>query len=281
MSISRGYRTDFSSLSRPAPRDGLGEQNALPHARDTRQSRSDEATQDWFAAAERIGRDVDLDTSAHTLGAMLRRRGVPAATNLLCLALMYGPGRMPLRMITERAEAHGIAHVSEPALLRRLCNASVWLEHVADQMIGNRLGELVEPSSTDATLPTMIRFSTTAQLLPGPMHTGSMLPGSMHPVSMLATQLLSPFSGPSLRDQRAQQITAAREFIVDFMPWPADVFSDAQIHWLLCVRWSFVSSHLRDVLPHRTETDPAGSPVLGRARQQAHLLAALVSSEGG
>jgi hypothetical protein len=241
-------------------------------------SRSDEATQDWFAAAQRIGRDVDLDTSAHTLGAMLRRRGVPAATNLLCLALMYGPGRMPLRMIAERADAHGIAHVSEPALLRRLCNAADWLTHVADQMMANRLEEHGRATLPDAVAPDavapdvvaapMLSFAGTAQMMPG-------LPAA----TRLTAQMLGQLAGPTRRDRRDQMIAAARGFIVDFNPWPADLFSDPQIHWLLCVRWTFVSAHLRDVPPGRPEADPAASPVLSRSRQQAHLLAALVSAD--
>lgn len=258
MSISRGFRTDFSSISRVA----MLRDDTL-HNPPLSPSRSSEATADWFAAAQRIGRDVDLDSSAHALGAMLRRRGVPAATNLLCLALMYGPGRMPLRMIAERAEASGIAHVSEPALLRRLCNAADWLAHVADLMIGDRLHQHGEVASSDAAIPatTKLKFSNTTQLMTGPLLTAHMmgqLPG------------MSP---------REMQAAAARAFIVDFIPWPADLFADAQIHWLLCVRWTFVSSHLRDAPPARYDTDLDTSSVLGRTRQQAHLLAAILSSD--
>lgn len=96
-------------------------------------------TIEWLAVAERIAQVVDLEGTANTKGAMVRRRGVPAATNLLALALMFGPGGMPLRQVAERAASADVAHLSEPALMRRLLSASTWMEHVVDQLLIERL----------------------------------------------------------------------------------------------------------------------------------------------
>lgn len=223
-------------------------------------SRSDAAVREWFAAAGRIGQEIDLDISAHSHGAMVRRRGVPAATNLLCLALLYGPGRMPLRLIAERADALSIAHVSEPALLRRLTNAADWLTHLCDALIAARLqpsteADRTEPSSWHA------RMAGNAQIMPG------------H-----GTPLLSLPLTPQPQDRLQRQAMAARAFIVDFVPWPADLFSDTHVHWLLCVRWTFMSSTLRDPAhPRGGETVTLSG--LDRSRMMAHLIAAVISRD--
>ncbi len=246
MSISRGYRVELNHGRLPHGGRDMAAGNSAAESRledlDRPSNRSDEATQDWLAAARRVALDVDLDASAHSHGAMLRRRGVPTATNLLCLALMHGPGRMPLRMITERAEAHGIARVSEPALLRRLSNAAAWLEHVVDTVLALRLAE----SMGD-----------------GAGHDGATMP---------------VLRSHALQERLALQSAAARAFIVQFAPWPADLFSDAQIHWLLCVRWNFVSANLRDTQVARHENDGTDGSSLDRCRLNACLLAALISA---
>jgi hypothetical protein len=263
MSISRGYRVELNPPRYPrAARDTYSDTGAAakpaPEERDRPASRSDEATQDWLAAAQRVAMDVDLDASAHAYGAMLRRRGVPTATNLLCLALMHGPGRMPLRMIAERAEAHGIAKVSEPALLRRLCNAAPWLDYVVDSVLVQRLAE------QQGDQPAQAAEAATGRLRLGPPV------GSMSPLGPRAQ---------SVQERQAAQSVAARGFIVQFTPWPADLFSDTQIHWLLCVRWNFVSANLRDTLAARNDAEAAEETSLDRCRLNASLLAALISAD--
>jgi hypothetical protein len=196
---------------------------------------------------------------------MLRRRGVPTATNLLCLALMYGPGRMPLRMITERAELHGIARVSEPALLRRLCNAAGWLEHVVDALLTQRLAEQQGDMSDHETaiLAARMRMAASAPY---------MTP-AMQGLPMMGSR------SQSMQERLALQSMAARAFVVHFAPWPADLFSDTQIHWLLCVRWNFVSANLRDTLGNRLDAEHAEGSSLDRCRLNACLLAALISAD--
>ena len=244
MSVSRDYRSVFLP---PVRHSFLGDSTGHAPLQGIT-SRSHEAALDWLSIADRVGQFVELDASAHAMGAMVRRRGVPAATNLLCLAFLYGPGRMPLRLIAERAEASGIARVSEPALLRRLCNARTWLAHLADTLIEQQLAQLGAP------------------------------PPSSNPSSW-ATRLLPALSSPHT-PPLAHQVRLARSFILDFEPWPSDTYVDAQIHWLLCVRWTFVSSTIKDGPVARAHADPQ-PPVstLENTRQLAHLIAAVVSRD--
>ncbi len=277
MSIARGLPADFGMHSRSAAARDDGKDRADlreaayesfsydtagPTSAGLAGSRADEATRDWFAAAQHIGRIVDLDTSAHAHGAMLRRRGVPSAENLLCLTLMYGPGRMPMRMITERADLQNIAHVTEPALLRRLGNAAGWTSHLVDGLIEYKLRQHGQPPTAGPGFP------------PSPIMLHSAVPvqsGSSH----FLEQLRSQHNLQTLERQTA----SARRFIVDFVPWPEALFADTQIHWLLCVRWSLISASLRGT-PGRYEADPTATTRLEQTRRNADLLAALLSSNG-
>ena len=217
---------------------------------DAPRHRAHEITLDWFAVADRIGQHVDLDATAHATGAMVRRRGVPSATNLLCLALLYGPGRMPLRLIAERSAALGIANVSEPALLRRLLNATRWLEFLADVMIIDRLDELAEADRRAVARPNMKRDRTAELLLSQTSH-----------------------------ERRNRQIEAAKTFFVEFNPWPEELYSDSQVHWLMCTRWIFVTATIKDGPIARNEAEGKPFSALERSRLMAHLVNALASPE--
>lgn len=206
--------------------------------------RAHEATMDWFAVADRIGQHVDLDATAYAHGAMVRRRGVPSATNLLCLALLYGPGRMPLRLIAERSAALGIARVSEPALLRRLLNAAPWLEVLADAMIIDRLDEIAD-DGRDTALP--------------------------RPAEMMLSQIS--------HERRQRQIAGAKSFFLDFNPWPEALYTDDQIQWLMSTRWLFVTATIKDGPISRAELDGRPTSALEHSRQMAHLVGALASPE--
>lgn len=203
-----------------------------------------EATMDWFAVADRIGQHVDLDATAYANGAMVRRRGVPSATNLLCLALLYGPGRMPLRLIAERSAALGIAQVSEPALLRRLLNAAPWLEFLADAIIIDRLDALADAERNVSP---------------------------QRPAEMMLPQ--------TWQERRRRQIDGAKGFFLDFSPWPDGLFTDDQIHWMMSTRWMFVNATNKDSAINRVDHDDKPASVLEHSRRMAHLVGALVSPE--
>lgn len=244
MSVTRTHSSAAAAAASAFVRTGHGTDIDAPR------HRAHEITLDWFAVADRIGQHVDLDATAYANGAMVRRRGVPSATNLLCLALLYGPGRMPLRLIAERSAALGIANVSEPALLRRLLNAAPWLEFLADAMSIDRLDELAEADRRADTKPGMRRDRTTELLLSQTSH-----------------------------ERRTRQIEAAKSFFLDFNPWPDELYSDSQIHWLMCTRWLFVTATIKDGPITRSEVDGKPFSALERSRLMAHLVNALASPE--
>ena len=195
-----------------------------------------EEARHWLALSERIGQLVDLDATALESGAFQRRRGVPTAGNLLALALMHGPGLLTLPRVVEHAEAFGIARLSEQALLRRLVHASSWLEVVVEQLLIEQL---------------LTRSSTTTRREPSEFQAA-----------------LRPY------ETWRRAARTARHFIDDLMPWPANAFNEAQAHWLMCVRWSFVAATVRQgqSMPGCTAN---GSSLVQRVRRTAHLIAAL------
>jgi hypothetical protein len=94
--------------------------------------------QDWPFLVTLLA--ADLDTSARAWRALLRRRGVPDATALLRLALVYGYGRLSLRGTALWAREAGVARLSEVALLKRLKQASPWLGHLLATQLAARAG---------------------------------------------------------------------------------------------------------------------------------------------
>lgn len=244
MSVTRSYSSAAPSAASAFLHNGPG----TPV--DAQRRRAHEITLDWFAVADRIGQHVDLDATAYANGAMVRRRGVPSATNLLCLALLYGPGRMPLRLIAERSAALGIAQVSEPALLRRLLNAAPWLEFLADTLIIDRLDERADADRQAETNPGNPAFRSTDLLL-----------------------------SQTSQERRSRQKTAAKTFFIDFNPWPDGLFSDGQIHWLMSTRWLFVTATIKDGPVTRGEGHSKPNSALERSRHMAHLVNALASPE--
>ncbi len=120
---------------------------------------------DWRCVAHAVGNEMDLTLLAHEEGALLRRRGIVSAEHLLCLALMHGPGRMPLRLIVEHAADHGLGQLSEPALFRRLSHCTRWLNAVARDLLRNRLAalaaQLPDPVALDAAASAAFAFIRT------------------------------------------------------------------------------------------------------------------------
>ncbi len=84
---------------------------------------------------------VDLDASARAHRALLRRRGVRRAGDLLHLALLYGPGGLSLRAAAGFATEAGIADVCDVSLLNRLRNAGDFLADVLACLMAHARGE--------------------------------------------------------------------------------------------------------------------------------------------
>jgi hypothetical protein len=95
----------------------------------------------WPQVAERIGRSIDLEASARASGALRRKRHVRSASDLLRLALAYGPGGQSLRQTAAWAHLQRVAEFSNVALMYRLQDAADWLGEVAGALLAHRSGE--------------------------------------------------------------------------------------------------------------------------------------------
>ena len=79
--------------------------------------------ENWASLEAALARRLDLDGTAVSSRALVRRRGIDRATTLLRLALVYGGTDLSLRGTAFWAEAAGVADVSDVALMYRLQGA--------------------------------------------------------------------------------------------------------------------------------------------------------------
>lgn len=84
---------------------------------------------------------MDLDASARLHGALVRKRGVRSAADLLHLGLLYGPGGLSLRGVASHATEAGIADLCDVSLLDRLRNAGDFFADVLDHLLADLRGE--------------------------------------------------------------------------------------------------------------------------------------------
>ena len=100
-------------------------QPASPLLRDTQ----------WSDLAKAVSAAIDLEATARTSGALVRRRGIRSAETLLRLALAYGPGSLSLRAAAAWAGVSGMASLSDTTLMNRLRRAAGWLGEVAGALL--------------------------------------------------------------------------------------------------------------------------------------------------
>lgn len=93
----------------------------------------------WERLLKRFGPTSALEASAKRCGALVRRREIKDAGDLLRLALAYGPCRMSLRRTAAWASIAGIAEMSDVAVLKRLRACADWLEEVAGALLARRV----------------------------------------------------------------------------------------------------------------------------------------------
>jgi Transposase DDE domain len=77
----------------------------------------------------------DLEASAKEQGAFLRKRGVPNATTLLRLLLVYSGTALSFRQTVAWAEAQEIATLTDVSLIERMERSEKWLLHLIQQML--------------------------------------------------------------------------------------------------------------------------------------------------
>lgn len=92
----------------------------------------------WQEVSARLPAGFDLEATARLRGAFTRAREIKNAETLLRLALAYGGLGMSLRETCAWAEAGGIARLSDPSLLERLCNAAPWLGDIVAALIAEQ-----------------------------------------------------------------------------------------------------------------------------------------------
>jgi hypothetical protein len=83
--------------------------------------------QEMEQALEQLGQELDLEATARASGALLRRRGVSRAKDLLRLVLGYSVLDLSLRLLGSWCVAVGLADISKTALLHRLRKCRAWL----------------------------------------------------------------------------------------------------------------------------------------------------------
>lgn len=89
----------------------------------------------WSDLTASVSTAIDLEATARTSGALVRRRGVRSAETLLRLALAYGPGGLSLRGAAAWAGVSGLANLSDTAVMNRLRHAAGWLGEVAGALL--------------------------------------------------------------------------------------------------------------------------------------------------
>jgi hypothetical protein len=93
---------------------------------------------EWSEVSARLPAGFDLEATARARGAFTRARQIKDAATLLRLALAYGGVGMSLRETCTWAEASGIASLSDPSLLERLCKAAPWLGDILAALIAEQ-----------------------------------------------------------------------------------------------------------------------------------------------
>src|SRR3954469_3934565 len=81
----------------------------------------------WPDLVAAVSAAIDLEATARTSGALVRRREIRSAEALLRLALAYGPGGLSLRTAAAWAGVSGLADLSDTAVMNQLRGAADWL----------------------------------------------------------------------------------------------------------------------------------------------------------
>jgi hypothetical protein len=93
----------------------------------------------WQQLLSRFGSAEELEASAKASGALVRRREIKSAADLLRLALAYGPCGMSLRCVAAWAQTRGVGDLSDVAALKRLRGSAPWLQQIVGDLLARRL----------------------------------------------------------------------------------------------------------------------------------------------
>ncbi len=104
----------------------------------------------WPDLVAAVSAVIDLEATARTSGALVRRREIRSAKALLRLALAYGPGGLSLRTAAAWAGVSGLADLSDTAVMNRLRKAADWLGEIAGALLR---GAAAASTALDGPLP--------------------------------------------------------------------------------------------------------------------------------
>jgi len=85
----------------------------------------------------------DLDDSAYATGALIRRKGVGSASDLLRLILTYGVTDLSIKAVAAWAASIELAELSSVALFYRIRDARDWLAHLISRILNDQVGPLL------------------------------------------------------------------------------------------------------------------------------------------
>ena len=104
----------------------------------------------WPDLVAAVSAAIDLEATARTSGALVRRREIRSGEALLRLALAYGPGGLSLRAAAAWAGVSGLADLSDTAVMNRLRKAADWLGKIAGALLR---GAAAASTALDGPLP--------------------------------------------------------------------------------------------------------------------------------
>src|SRR5215213_7389687 len=120
----------------------------------------------WPDLVAAVSAAIDLEATARTSGALVRRREIRSAEALLRLALAYGPGGLSLRAAAAWAGISGLAGLSDTAVMNRLSKAAGWLGGIAGALL--RGAAAAASATPDGLLPGRRRRIADAGMITGP-----------------------------------------------------------------------------------------------------------------
>ena len=95
--------------------------------------------EEWESLIRMLPQDLNLEETLRQSGGLKRRREVRDAKTLLRLALVYSICGKSLRWTAAWAEAQGVAHLSDVALMKRLRKARAWLRQLLTAKLAEKL----------------------------------------------------------------------------------------------------------------------------------------------
>jgi hypothetical protein len=104
-------------------------------------------SEDWLRIVAQLGGEPALAASAREYRAFVRPREIKSALDVLRLAFMYGPGGHSLRSLAATSAVHGLADVSDVAVMDRIRNSADWLQFLCAESLA-RLAKMIGAKPT-------------------------------------------------------------------------------------------------------------------------------------